>query len=99
MGSLKSLAQGFLVAAGLVWLFNIVSLFRGGDAWLALLYLLILLIPASSITYLKLKNTNQRTAHDASRNGGICCFLFKALRWLSGCLILQRLSMPLTLQV
>ena len=49
MGSLKSLAQGFLVATGLIWLFNIASLFRGGDAWLVMLYLLVLLIPVSSV--------------------------------------------------
>ena len=56
MGSLKSLAQGFLVATGLVWIFNIVALLRGGDAWLGLAYLLILLIPATSILYLKFKH-------------------------------------------
>jgi hypothetical protein len=56
LGSLKSLAQGFLVATGLVWIFNIVSLIHSGDAWLGLMYLLILLIPASSITLLKLKD-------------------------------------------
>lgn len=60
MGSLKSLAQGFLVATGLIWIFNIAALIKGGDAWLGLLYLLILLIPASSLTYLKLKNTNPK---------------------------------------
>jgi len=62
MGSLKSLARGFLVATGLIWIFNIVSLIRAGDAWLCLTYALILLIPVSSITYLKLKNTNLKTA-------------------------------------
>jgi hypothetical protein len=54
MGALKSLAQGFLVATGLVWIFNVVALIRGGDAWLGLTYLLIMLIPASSIAILKL---------------------------------------------
>ena len=38
MGSLKSLAQGFLVATGLIWLFNIASLIESGDAWLGLMY-------------------------------------------------------------
>jgi hypothetical protein len=60
MGSLKCLAQGFLVATGLIWIFNVAALIHGGDAWLGLLYLLILLIPASSITMLKLKNKNQQ---------------------------------------
>ena len=66
MRSLKSLAQGFLVATGLIWICNIIALFKGGDAWLGLLYLLILLIPASSITFLKLKNTNPKVALDGS---------------------------------
>jgi hypothetical protein len=51
---------GFLVATELIWLFNITALFIGGGAWLALLYLLVLLIPASSLTYLKLKNPKQK---------------------------------------
>lgn len=79
MALLKSLAQGFIVAAGLVWLFNIASLFRGGDSWLAFLYLLIFLIPASSITYLKLKNTNQKTAHDASEKWRNLLFSFQGV--------------------
>ena len=67
MGSLKSLAQGFLVATGLIWIFNIASLIQGGDAWLGLMYLLILLIPASSITILKLKNTNHAPQDDSRK--------------------------------
>jgi hypothetical protein len=58
MGALKTLAQGFLVATGLVWIYNIVALVRGGDAWLGLAYLLIMLIPAVSIALLKLKSTS-----------------------------------------
>lgn len=79
MGSLKSLVQGFLVAAGLIWLFNIFALFRGGDAWLGLLYLLILLIPALSITYLKLKNINQKAEHDASAKWRNLLFSFQGV--------------------
>jgi hypothetical protein len=60
MGSLKSLGQGVLVATGLIWSFNIASLFKNGDAWLALLYLLILTIPVSTLLYVKLKNTFPR---------------------------------------
>jgi len=60
MGSLKSLGQGALIATGLIWSFNIASLFKNGDAWLASLYLLILIIPASTLLYLKLKNTHPR---------------------------------------
>jgi len=64
VGSLKSLAQGFLVATGLIWIFNIAALILRGDAWLGLMYLLILLIPASSITILKLKNTKHTSPDD-----------------------------------
>ena len=78
MGSLKSLAQGFLVATGLIWVFNIASLIIGGDAWLGLMYLLILLIPASSITILKLKNTNQ-TPHDDSDKWRYLLFSFQGV--------------------
>jgi len=66
VGSLKSLAQGFLVATGLIWVFNIIALVRGGDAWLGLAYLLILLIPATSITMLKL-NKNPAPLEDAKK--------------------------------
>ena len=64
MGAIKSLAQGFLVATGLVWIYNIIALVRGGDAWLGLAYLLILLIPAVSIALLKLKSTSQPFIND-----------------------------------
>ncbi len=67
MESLKSLAQGFLVATGLIWVFNIASLIHGGDAWLGLMYLLILLIPTSSIIILKLKNTNHTPLDGAQK--------------------------------
>jgi hypothetical protein len=60
MGSLKSLGQGVLAATGLIWSFNVASLFENGDAWLALLCLLVLIIPVSTLLYLKLKNTNPR---------------------------------------
>jgi hypothetical protein len=67
LGSLKSLAQGFLVATGLIWIFNIVSLIHSGDAWLGLMYLLILLIPTSSITLLKLKKPIFRLPEDSGK--------------------------------
>jgi len=35
--------------------FNVASLIKSGDAWLATLYLLIMVIPLSSLLYLKLK--------------------------------------------
>jgi len=65
MGSLKSLAQGFLASASLIWFFNAALLIISGDAWLGALYLLILLIPVSSITLLKLKSA-QRSMGEGS---------------------------------
>lgn len=79
MGSLKSLAKGFLVAAGLIWALNVFALFRGGDPWLASLYLLILLIPASSLTYLNLKKTNPQAAPDASNKWRNLLFAFQGV--------------------
>ena len=79
MGSLKSLGQGFLVAAGLIWTFNIASLFIEGNAWLAMLYLLILLIPVSSLTYLKVKNKNHKTAPEASAKWRNLLFSFQGV--------------------
>ncbi len=79
MGSLKSLAQGFLVATGLIWIFNSASLIRAGDAWLGLTYALILLIPVSSITYLKLKNTNLKTATGTSEKWRNLLFSFQGV--------------------
>ena len=67
MRSLESLASGFLVAAGLVCFFSIMALVRGGDAWLGLTYLLILLIPATSITILKLKNNKSVQLEGAAK--------------------------------
>lgn len=78
MGSLKSLAQGFLVATGLIWIFNVAALIHGGDAWLGLMYLLILLIPISTITILKLKNTNH-TPHDDSQKWRNLLFSFQGV--------------------
>jgi hypothetical protein len=67
VGSIKSLAQGFLVATGLVWLFNVSSLIRGGDAWLGLAYSLVLLIPTSSIMMLKVKGSRASPAENTAK--------------------------------
>ena len=79
VGSLKSLAHGFLVATGLIWVFNVAALIKGGDAWLGLLYLLILLIPVSSITYLKLKSTTSKVALGASEKWRNLLFSFQGV--------------------
>ncbi len=55
MGSLKGLGEGFLVATGIIWSFSIASLFKSGDAWLALLYLMILAIPVSTLLLFRLR--------------------------------------------
>jgi hypothetical protein len=58
MRALKSLAQGYLIALGVVWVCSIIALFRGGDAWLGLAYLLIMLIPIAGVAVLKLSGKN-----------------------------------------
>ena len=78
MGSLKSLAQGFLVATGLIWVFNIAAIILSGDAWLGLMYMLILLIPTSGIIILKLRNTNQ-TSQDGSKKWRNLLFSFQGV--------------------
>lgn len=62
VGSLKYLGEGFLAATGLIWSFNIAALFKSGDQWLALIYLLILTIPVSSLLYLNLKKRRTRAS-------------------------------------
>ena len=62
MESLKGLAEGFLVATGLIGIFNVAALIHAGDAWLGITYLLILLMPASTLTYLKLRKTSPKAA-------------------------------------
>ena len=79
MGSLKSLAQGFLVASGLICLFSIASLLKGGDEWLGLTYALILIIPAFNITYIILKKTNFNTAPQASEKWRNLLFSFQGV--------------------
>ncbi len=70
MESLKSLAQGFLAASGVIWIFSIFALGKGGDTWLGLLYLLILLIPiiSSVILWRKNKTRTKETSLDKWRN-------------------------------
>jgi hypothetical protein len=77
MRSLKSLAQGFLVATALIWLFNVAVLILRGDAWLGFLYLLILLLPISSITLLKLKNP--QPPHEDSQKWRKLLFSFQGV--------------------
>ena len=78
MGSLKSLSQGFLVATGLIWIFNAAALMLGGDAWLGFIYLLILFIPTSSIVILELKKINPSTI-DVSQKWRNLLFSFQGV--------------------
>lgn len=55
MGALKSLGQGFLVATATIWTHNIAELTRTGNGALGLLYFLIMLIPLTSLLYLRIK--------------------------------------------
>ncbi|HTY74781.1 MAG TPA: hypothetical protein VMD05_04365, partial [Candidatus Nanoarchaeia archaeon] len=48
----KSLAAGFLVMAAAISMYSIVRLVLSGDAWLGLLYLMVLLFPSSFGVYL-----------------------------------------------
>jgi hypothetical protein len=52
MNSLVSIAKGFFAMAATIALFSIAALIRSGDAWLGMLYFLILLIPLSAVVYL-----------------------------------------------
>jgi len=79
MGSLISIAKGFLLATGLIWTFNAVSLIRDGDSWLGLLYLLIMLIPLTGLTYLKLKRPNSNSEHTASNKWRHLMFSFQGV--------------------
>jgi hypothetical protein len=47
--------------AAVISLFSIITLVRGGDAWLGLLYFLILLIPLSSTVYLRFRTKKNAT--------------------------------------
>ena len=62
MGAIKSLGQGFLIATGLVWLYNITELTRTGNGAIGLLYLLIMLIPLATIIRLKTKKPQTTTS-------------------------------------
>ncbi len=79
MRSLISLAQGFLAAIALIWVFNIIELFKDGDAWLGLMYLLIMLIPAFSIAYLKLKNRDSKLWFDGPEKWRNLLFSFQGV--------------------
>ena len=49
--ALKSIAKGFFAMTAATSIFSITALVRSGDAWLGLLYFLILIIPLSAAVY------------------------------------------------
>lgn len=75
MGPLKYLAQGFLVTTALMWIFNVFTLVRAGDAWLGLLYFLIFLIPLSAAVTLR-RIRRKESAAKANFNERIRGILF-----------------------
>ncbi len=58
----KSIASGFFAMATTIALLSIVMLIRSGDAWLGILYLLILVMPVSAAVLLW-KKTHQTQTH------------------------------------
>lgn len=80
MGSLKSLGQGFLVATGIIWICNIAELTRTGNGALGLLYLLIMLIPLTSLLYLRNKTSKSTVqSADSSRKWRELVFSFQGV--------------------
>jgi hypothetical protein len=79
VGSIKTLAQGFFVATGLIWLFNVAALIRSGDAWLGLTYLLILIIPTTTVLILKAKANSQKANEAWKWRNLLFCFQGVAL--------------------
>ncbi len=67
MGALKSLGQGFLVATAIIWTCNIAELTRTGNGALGLLYLLIMLIPITSLLYLRSKQPKNTTVEPSRK--------------------------------
>jgi hypothetical protein len=60
MGALKNLAQGFAAMVMVIWALSVTSLLRAGDAWLGLLYLLVLAIPLAWFSLLWRKGRDNR---------------------------------------
>jgi hypothetical protein len=61
----NSLAKGFLVMTAVISLLSIARLLLGGDAWIGLLYAMILVIPFFGIAYTKLKTKKMPSTVDS----------------------------------
>lgn len=66
--ALKSLAQGFFAMIAVIWVFNVVTLIRSGDAWLGMLYFLIFLMPLSAMIVLRLNKRRHVDVEKISRH-------------------------------
>jgi hypothetical protein len=79
MGAIKSLIQGFLLATALIWTYNIAELTRIGHGALGLLYMLILLIPITSLLHMRLRKTQPTTKTAKSRRWRELIFSFQGI--------------------
>ena len=79
MQPLKLLAEGFLVAAALIWVFNAADLICSGDAWLGFLYLLVLALPAGTLSYLKLNSSSPKVPADSREKWRNMLFSFQGV--------------------
>jgi hypothetical protein len=72
--ALKSLAVGFLAMTAAVSMYSIVTLICSGDAWLGLLYLLILMFPLSFGVYLSRSPSAHASKPSSSEKHGNILF-------------------------
>ncbi len=79
--ALKSLAQGFLAMAAFIWISNVITLTRLGDAWLGLLYFLIFLIPASTAVILRLNRKKFVTGFSRDEKLRRFMFALQGVAW------------------
>jgi hypothetical protein len=71
---LKSLAMGFLAMTAAISLYSIITLICNGDAWLGLLYLMILMSPLSFGVYLWRSQTAHASKSSSSEKPSIILF-------------------------
>ena len=79
MGAIKSIIQGFLLATALIWTYNIAELTRIGNGALGLLYLLILLIPITSLLHMRLKKPYNTSKTDKPKRWRELIFSFQGI--------------------
>ncbi|MFB3890213.1 MAG: hypothetical protein ACE14S_12040 [Candidatus Bathyarchaeia archaeon] len=62
-----SIAKGFGAMVAVILAFNCVALLKAGDAWLGILYLLILLFPLSSVLFLRFRRPRLTVADSTEK--------------------------------